>query len=62
MVDQNRVDGAMDKMKGAVKQGVGNLTGDEKMKAEGAADKAKGTAESAVGGVKDTVRDATKTP
>ena len=60
MVDQNRVDGAIDKMKGAVKQGVGNLTGDEKMKAEGAADKAKGTAESAVGGAKDTVRDATK--
>ena len=60
MVDQNRVDGAIDKMKGAVKQGVGNLTGDEKMKAEGAADKAKGTAESAVGGVKDTVRDASK--
>ena len=58
MVDQNRVDGAVDKMKGAVKQGVGNLTGDEKMKAEGAADKAKGTAESAVGGVKDTVRNA----
>ena len=62
MVDQNRVDGAVDKMKGAVKQGVGNLTGDEKMKAEGAADKAKGTAESAVGGVKDSVRDAANKP
>ena len=62
MVDENRVDGAIDKMKGAVKQGVGNLTGDEKMKAEGAADKAKGTAESAVGGVKDSVRDAANKP
>ncbi len=60
MVDENRVEGAWDKVKGAVKEGAGNLTGDEKMKAEGQADKAKGHAESAVGGAKDTVRDAVK--
>lgn len=60
MVDKNRVEGALDKAKGAVKEGVGKLTGDEKLKAEGTADKAKGGAESAVGGAKDTVRDATK--
>ena len=58
MVDSNRVEGALDKAKGAVKQGVGNLTGDEKLQAEGAADKAKGTAKSAVGGAADTVRNA----
>lgn len=58
MVDENRIEGAFDKAKGAVKEGVGKLIGDEKMQAEGMADKAKGTAESAVGGVKDTVRDA----
>ena len=58
MVDQNRVEGAWDKTKGAVKEGVGNMTGDDKMKAEGQADKAKGKAESAVGGVKDAARDA----
>ena len=62
MVDNNRVEGAFDKAKGAVKQGVGKMTGDEKLQAEGMADKAKGQAESTVGGVKDTVRDATKTP
>lgn len=62
MVDENRVQGAWDKTKGAVKEGVGNVTGDEKMKAEGQADKAKGHAESAVGGVKDAVRDATNKP
>jgi CsbD-like len=39
IVDTNRVKGALDKAKGAIKEGVGNLTGDEKMKAEGAADK-----------------------
>ena len=59
MVDTNRVKGALDKAKGAVKKGVGDLTGDEKLKAEGTADKVKGKAESAVGGVKDSVRDAT---
>ena len=56
MVDENRVEGAVDKLKGSVKEGIGKLTGDEKLKAEGAADKAKGGAESAVGGVKDGVR------
>lgn len=59
MVDENRVAGAWDKTKGAVKEGVGKVTGDEKMQAEGKADKVKGTAESTVGGAKDAVRDAT---
>lgn len=58
MVDSNRVEGAWDKAKGAVKESVGNLTGDEKMKAEGQADKAAGAAKSTVGGVKDAARDA----
>lgn len=58
MVDENRVEGAWDKAKGAVKEGIGKLTGDEKLQGEGMADKAKGKAESAVGGAKDTVRDA----
>ena len=59
MVDENRVTGAVDKMKGAVKEGIGKMTGDEKLQGEGMADKAKGKAESAVGGAKDAVRDAT---
>jgi uncharacterized protein YjbJ (UPF0337 family) len=58
MVDKNRVEGAVDKAKGALKEGIGNLTGDEKLKAEGAADKVKGKAKSAVGGAKDAIRDA----
>jgi uncharacterized protein YjbJ (UPF0337 family) len=58
MVDTNRAKGALDKAKGAIKEGVGSLTGDEKLKAEGAADKVKGKAESAVGGTKDAIRDA----
>ena len=58
MVDENRVEGAWDKAKGAVKESIGKMTGDEKLQGEGMADKAKGKAESAVGGAKDTVRDA----
>ena len=58
MVDENRVEGAWDKLKGNVKEGVGKLTGDEKLQAEGKADQVKGSTESAVGGAKDTVRDA----
>ncbi len=58
MVDQNRIDGAIDQAKGAVKEGVGKLTGDQKLQGEGLADKAKGKAESAVGGATDTVKDA----
>lgn len=60
MVDKNRVEGALDKAKGAIKEGAGKFTGDKKLKAEGMADKAKGSAESAVGDAKDTVRDAAK--
>ena len=58
MVDENRVEGAWDKLKGNVKEGVGKLTGDEKLQAEGKADQVKGSAESTVGGAKDTIRDA----
>ena len=62
MVDQNRVEGAIDQAKGAVKEGVGKLTGDQKLQGEGLADKAKGKAESAVGGVKDTIRQTSDKP
>ena len=60
MVDQNRIDGAIDQAKGAVKDGVGKLVGDQKLQAEGKADKAAGKVESAVGGAKDSIRDASK--
>jgi uncharacterized protein YjbJ (UPF0337 family) len=58
MVDENRVKGAWDKAKGAVKEGVGKITGDEKLQADGKVDKAKGKVESAIGGTRDAIRDA----
>jgi uncharacterized protein YjbJ (UPF0337 family) len=58
VVDKDRIEGAAQQAKGAIKKGVGNVTGDEKMKAEGEADKLAGKAQSAVGGAKDAARDA----
>ena len=58
-MDRNRVEGAGDKAKGNLKEGLGNLTGDEKLKAEGKMDKAGGAVKSAVGGIADTIRDKT---
>ncbi len=57
-MDKNRVEGMLDQAKGALKEGTGKLTGDQKLEAEGKADKVAGKAENTVGGVKDTVRDA----
>ena len=62
MVDQNRIDGAIDQAKGAVKVGAGKLVGDPKLQAEGQADQAAGKIESAVGGAADAARDALNKP
>ena len=58
-MDEDRVKGALNQAKGAVKETVGNLTGDKKMETEGTADKAAGKVQNTVGGVKDAARDAT---
>ena len=57
-MDREHVKGAADKVKGAVMETAGKLTGDEKLQAEGKMDKAKGAAHNAAGDVKDGVRDA----
>lgn len=57
---KDRIEGAANQAKGAVKEAVGKATGDAKLKAEGAADKAAGKVQNAIGGMKDTVRDALK--
>ncbi len=56
-MDKDRIKGAFDQAKGAVKEGAGKATGDQKLQAEGAADKIAGKTESTVGGMKDTARD-----
>jgi uncharacterized protein YjbJ (UPF0337 family) len=56
-MDREHVKGAADKVKGAIKDTAGKLTGDKKLQSEGKFDKAKGTAHNIAGDVKDTVRD-----
>ena len=43
-MDREHVKGAADKVKGAIKEGAGKLTGDRDLEAEGKWDKAKGDA------------------
>ncbi len=57
-MDKDRIVGTANQAKGAVKQSIGELTGDAKLEAEGHADKAKGKIQNAIGGAKDAVRDA----
>jgi uncharacterized protein YjbJ (UPF0337 family) len=57
-MDREHVKGAADKVKGAVKDTVGKVTGDKKMEAEGKLDKVKGAAHNLAGDLKDAVRDA----
>ena len=57
MPDHDRVEGAAKNMGGKVKEATGDVTGDEKLKAEGKADQVEGKVQNAVGGIKDTLRD-----
>lgn len=59
-MDKERVKGAAQQHKGAAKEGLGKVLGDEKLKAEGKMDKAEGKVRNAVGGAKDAIRDMNK--
>lgn len=56
MPDHDRIEGAAKNMGGKVKEAAGDLTGDQKMKAEGKADQMEGKVQNTVGGVKDALR------
>jgi uncharacterized protein YjbJ (UPF0337 family) len=55
-MDKDRIKGSATQAKGAVKEAVGKMAGDDKMKAEGKADKIAGKVQNTVGGIKDTLR------
>ena len=57
---KDEVEGAGKQAKGAIKDAVGGLTGNEKLQAEGKLDKVEGKVQSKVGEVKDRARDALK--
>ena len=50
---KEKVEGAIDKVKGEVKEVVGKVTDNKKLQAEGKWDKVKGTAKDTVGNVKE---------
>ncbi len=57
-MDKDRIQGAAEQAKGAIKEAAGNVTGDQKLQAEGKADKVAGKVQSTVGGIKDSAREA----
>ena len=57
-MDREHVKGAADKVKGAIKDTAGKVTGDKELQTEGKMDKAKGSAHTAAGDIKDAVRKA----
>ncbi|WP_332701146.1 CsbD family protein [Devosia sp.] len=57
---KDEVKGVGKQAKGAIKDAVGGLTGNEKLQAEGKFDKAAGKVQQKVGEAKDAVRDALK--
>lgn len=57
MPDHDRIEGAAKQAGGNIKEAVGKVTGDEKLKAEGQAEQVEGKVQNTVGGVKDALRD-----
>ena len=54
----DKIKGMANEAAGNVKQGIGKVTGNDKMRAEGLAQEAKGEAQQSMGEVKNTVKDA----
>lgn len=57
-MDKDRIKGAAEQAKGAVKEAAGKLVGNDRLEAEGKFDKAKGQVQSTIGKAKDEVRKA----
>lgn len=55
-MNKEHLKSAADKTSGAIKEGIGKVTGNEKLEAEGKIDKAKGEAREALGDVKDALK------
>lgn len=57
MADNDRIEGAAKHMGGKIREGVGNVTGDEKLKAEGKAEQVEGKIQNTIGGIKDAINE-----
>ena len=56
MVDHDRVEGSAKQAEGKLKEGLGKMTGDEKLKAEGKGDQIEGKVQNAFGSAKDALK------
>jgi uncharacterized protein YjbJ (UPF0337 family) len=56
----DKVKGLKDEAIGNIKQGIGKVTGNDKLRAEGVVQEKKGQVEKAIGDTKDAVKKATK--
>lgn len=59
-MSKERIEGAIQKGVGSMKETAGKITGDRKLQAEGIADKVAGSAKETVGKAKDAIHKATK--
>ena len=57
MVDKNEISGGAKELGGKIKEGVGKLVGNDRLRAEGLADQAEGKTEKNYGKVKDAMKD-----
>jgi uncharacterized protein YjbJ (UPF0337 family) len=53
----DKIRGTLEEAKGEIKQGVGDLTGDDQLKAEGLLDEAMGKAQQFLGDIKDKIEE-----
>lgn len=60
-MNEQRIEGIGEEMKGGLKQAVGDVTGDESLRTEGAVDRIAGTARQAVGAAQEAVAPAIDT-
>ena len=56
-MDDDRVKGSAQNIKGKVKEGIGRAVGDTKLESEGKGDQVAGKVKNTVGGIKDSLRD-----
>ena len=55
-MDRDRIAGSAKAIKGSLKQGIGKIVGDAKLKSDGRAERIEGKVQNAIGGIKDTLR------
>lgn len=60
MPNDDEIKGKLNQAKGQIKQGVGDVTGNERLRDEGVADEAAGDVQEGVGKIKRKVGDAVK--